>query len=236
MDINDLVKLLPSIIAETIEDIYLINKNKDESYHIQYEGRKILVEQPEFYNTFINYINDIDPSLINEIETKETVKKFTNNYMIDVITQGEYKIVIINDCNIEEEASSDYKILIADDSNIIINFFTKIFKDRFKILTATNGDEAIKLFEANKDDKLVGCFFDLQMPVKNGYEVLDYFKQNNLFGSYPVSVISGEDSGDTITELTTKYKIVDMLQKPFNNDSVTNIVNKTVSLSPNYKG
>ena len=74
------------------------------------------------------------------------------------------------------------------------------------------------------------------MPVKNGYEVLDYFNANNLFGTYPVSVISGEDSGDTITELTNKYKIVDMLQKPFNNDSVTNIVNKTVSLSPNYKG
>ena len=100
MDINDLVKLLPSIIAETIEDIYLISKEKDESYHIQYEGRKILVEQPEFYNTFINYMNDIDPTLIGLIETQDTVKKFTNNYMIDVISQGEYKVVIINDCNI----------------------------------------------------------------------------------------------------------------------------------------
>ena len=236
MDINDLVKLLPSIIAETIEDIYLINKEKDESYHIQYEGRKILVEQPEFYNTFINYINDIDSTLINEIETKETVKKFTNNYMIDVITQGEYKIVIINDCNIEVESNNEYKLLIADDSNIIINFFTKIFKDKFNIIAASNGEEAIKLFEENKDDKLVGCFFDLQMPIKNGYEVLDYFKENNLFGLYPVSVISGEDDGANIAALTNNYKIVDMLQKPFNNESITNIVNKTISLSPNYKG
>ena len=74
------------------------------------------------------------------------------------------------------------------------------------------------------------------MPVKNGYEVLDYFAQNNLFGDYPVSVISGEDSSSSITELMNKYKIVDMLQKPFNEESVTNIVNKTVSLSPKYKG
>lgn len=235
MDINDLVKLLPSIIAETIEDIYLINKGKDESYHIQYEGRKILVEQPEFYNTFVNYINDIDSTLIGEIESQETVKRFTNNYMIDVITQGEYKIVIINDCNLEKEVSSEYSLLIADDSNIIINFFTKIFKERFNIIPASNGEEAIKLFEENKDT-IVGCFFDLQMPVKNGYEVLDYFKENNLFGLYPTSVISGEDSSDNIKELTEKYNIVDMLQKPFNNESITNIVNKTISLSPNYKG
>ena len=235
MDINDLVKLLPSIIAETIEDIYLINKGKDESYHIQYEGRKILVEQPEFYNTFVNYINDIDSTLIGEIESQETVKRFTNNYMIDVITQGEYKIVIINDCNLDKETTSEYSLLIADDSNIIINFFTKIFKDRFNIIPASNGEEAIKLFEENKDT-IIGCFFDLQMPVKNGYEVLDYFKANNLFGTYPTSVISGEDSSDNIKELTENYNIVDMLQKPFNNESITNIVNKTISLSPNYKG
>ena len=74
------------------------------------------------------------------------------------------------------------------------------------------------------------------MPVKNGYEVLDYFKANNLFASYPVSVISGEDDGDNIAALTENYHIVDMLQKPFNNESITNIVNKTISLSPNYKG
>ena len=155
--------------------------------------------------------------------------------MIDVITSGDYKIIVlVNDCNIEEEKKG-CSVLIADDSTIITNFFTKIFKDRFDIIVASNGEEAIQKFEENKDT-IVGCFFDLQMPVKNGYEVLDYFNENNLFGTYPVSVISGEDSSDTITELTNKYKIVDMLQKPFNNDSVTNIVNKTISLSPNYKG
>jgi CheY-like chemotaxis protein len=234
MELNDLVKSLPTIIAGTIEDIYLINKNTNESYYIKYEGTSIKVEQPQEYSVFIEYIDRIAPGLLNKIEGQPVVKEFINNYMIDVITSGDYKIVLVNDCNIEEEAKS-YSVLIADDSTIITNFFTKIFKERFNVIVAQNGEEAIQKFEANKDS-IVGCFFDLQMPVKNGYEVLDYFNANNLFGTYPVSVISGEDSGDTITELTNKYKIVDMLQKPFNNDSVTNIVNKTVSLSPNYKG
>ena len=234
MELNDLVKSLPTIIAGTIEDIYLINKNTNESYYIKYEGTSIKVEQPQEYSVFIEYIDRIAPGLLNKIEGQPIVKEFINNYMIDVITSGDYKIVLVNDCNIEEE-TKNYSVLIADDSTIITNFFTKIFKERFNVIVAQNGEEAISKFEANKDS-IVGCFFDLQMPIKNGYEVLDYFNENNLFGTYPVSVISGEDSGDTITELTTKYKIVDMLQKPFNNDSVTNIVNKTVSLSPNYKG
>ena len=234
MELNDLVKSLPTIIAGTIEDIYLINKNTNESYYIKYEGTSIKVEQPQEYSVFIEYIDRIAPGLLNKIEGQPVVKEFINNYMIDVITSGDYKIVLVNDCNIEEE-TNNYSVLIADDSTIITNFFTKIFKERFNVIVAQNGEEAISKFEANKDS-IVGCFFDLQMPIKNGYEVLDYFNENNLFGTYPVSVISGEDSGDTITELTTKYKIVDMLQKPFNNDSVTNIVNKTVSLSPNYKG
>lgn len=235
MELNELVKTLPSVIATTIEDIYLINKKTNESFYITYEGNKIKVQQPEPYNVFIEYISKIDSSLLSEIESKDVVKKFVNNYMIDVLTSGDYKIVLINDCNIDDTDKHEYSLLIADDSNIIIKFFTKIFSERFKIIAASNGDEAIQLFEENKDT-IIGCFFDLQMPVKNGYEVLNYFKENNLFGTYPTSVISGEDSSDSIKELTENYNIVDMLQKPFTNDSITSIVNKTISLSPNYKG
>ena len=234
MELKEIVKSLPGVIAATIEDIYLVNKNTNESYYIKYEGSKIIVEEPQDYNIFVEYINKIDPTLLNEIETKETVKKFVNNYMFDIVSQGDFKLVLVNDCNIEEE-KKEYAVIIADDSTIITNFFTKIFKERFNVIVASNGEEAIKLFEENKAN-IIGCFVDLQMPVKNGYEVLDYFKENNLFAQYPVSVISGEDGTSTITELMSKYGIVDMLQKPFNNESVTNIVNKTISLSPNYKG
>ncbi len=234
MEIGELVKSLPSVIAATIEDIYVVNKTTNESYYVKYEGTTIKVEQPQDYNIFVEYINKIDPNLLTEIENKGSIKKFVNNYMIDIISSGDFKIVLVNDCNVEEEKKG-YSVLIADDSTIITNFFTKIFKERFNVITAANGEEAIRLFEENKDS-IVGCFFDLQMPVKNGYEVLDYFQANNLFSLYPVSVISGEDGTATINELMSKYRIVDMLQKPFNNESVTNIVNKTVSLSPNYKG
>ena len=234
MELESLIRTLPTIIAGTIEDIYLINKNTNESFYIKYEGTSIKVEQPQDYNVFIEYINGIAPGLLDKIEGQVQVKEFINNYVIDVVTSGDFKLVLVNDCNKNEE-KKEQSVLIADDSTIITNFFTKIFKERFNVLTASNGDEAIKVFEVNKDN-IVGCFFDLQMPVKNGYEVLDYFNQNNLFGEYPVSVISGEDSSSSINELMNKYKIVDMLQKPFNNESVTNIVNKTVSLSPKYKG
>ena len=152
MEISELVKSLPSVIAATIEDIYLVNKKTNESFYIKYEGSTIRVEQPQDYSIFIEYINKIDPNLLVEIENKGTVKKFVNNYMIDIITSGDYKIVLVNDCNIEEE-KKDYSVLIADDSTIIINFFTKIFKEKFNVISAANGEEAIRLFEENKDRK-----------------------------------------------------------------------------------
>ena len=66
------------------------------------------------------------------------------------------------------------------------------------------------------------------MPGVNGFEVLDYLKENDLFNKYPVSIITGADDRDTITR-AFEYKIVDMLQKPFNERDVKRIVERTIS-------
>ena len=81
----------------------------------------------------------------------------------------------------------------------------------------------------------MGAFLDLQMPKKNGYEVLDYFSENDLFKQIPVSIISGEDTKDGIAKATSIPGVVDMLQKPFNAESARAIVNKTISFSSKYK-
>ena len=69
---------------------------------------------------------------------------------------------------------------------------------------------------------------DLNMPNVNGFEVLDYFKNNDLFKKVPVSIITGEGSKDIIEKAFT-YPIVDVLMKPFNELNVESIVNKTIS-------
>ena len=66
------------------------------------------------------------------------------------------------------------------------------------------------------------------MPKYDGFQVLEYFKTNNLFNKIPISIISGDDTKDTIDK-AFKYDIVDMLNKPFSKDNILNIVNKTVN-------
>ena len=68
---------------------------------------------------------------------------------------------------------------------------------------------------------------DLNMPKVDGFAVLDYMKENKLLKKMPVSIISGDSSKETI-DRAFKYEIVDMLEKPFNDQSVKMIIEKTL--------
>ena len=119
-------------------------------------------------------------------------------------------------------------ILVVDDSNIIRNFVKRVFSEEYNVGTANDGDEAIKIIKANKDnDFIVTILLDLNMPKVDGFAVLDYMKENKLLKKMPVSIISGDSSKETI-DRAFKYEIVDMLEKPFNDQSVKMIIEKTL--------
>lgn len=120
----------------------------------------------------------------------------------------------------------DKAILVVDDSSIIRNFIEKIFDNEFKVINASDGKEAIDVINNSKDN-IIGVLLDLNMPNVNGFEVLNYFKENDLFNKFAVSIITGEDTKETISKAFT-YPIVDVLTKPFNERDVKRIVDKTI--------
>lgn len=121
----------------------------------------------------------------------------------------------------------DKTILVVDDSNVVRNFVYKIFNSEYDVLIANDGKEALDIIRANVDDKIVGVLLDLNMPNVDGFQVLDFFKQANLFNRIPVAIITGEGTQDNIQK-AYQYPIVDMLQKPFNEVNVKNIVDKLI--------
>lgn len=127
------------------------------------------------------------------------------------------------------ENNKDKAILVVDDSDIIRNFIHKIFKDDFDIIVATDGKEALTIAD-NKEEqnRIVAMLLDLNMPNVDGFEVLDYFKNENIFKKIPVSIITGVDDKESI-EKAYKYDIVDILLKPFNEKDVKKIVEKTIN-------
>jgi len=128
----------------------------------------------------------------------------------------------------KENAYTEKTILVVDDSNIIRNFTKRIFEGKYGVGTAKNGQEAIDIIAANKDNEnIVAILLDLNMPKVDGFAVLQYMQDNDLFDNVPVSIISGDSSKETIDK-AYKYPIIDMLEKPFNENDVKRVVEKTI--------
>lgn len=117
-------------------------------------------------------------------------------------------------------------ILIADDSKLVGNFASKILSTKYRVVLAYDGEETLNIINSHKYN-IKALLLDLNMPKMDGFEVLEYFKKNNLFEKVPVSIITGEDSKDMINKAFT-YNIVDMLVKPFSNQDILRVVEKTI--------
>lgn len=116
-------------------------------------------------------------------------------------------------------------IIVADDSSIVQKIIGESLKDEFTVLKAEKGTDVISLLMNNYNMNIVGVLLDLNMPESDGFMVLNYFKDNNLFKRYPVVIISGDDTKETIEKAFT-YHIVDMLNKPFSIERVKDMVKK----------
>lgn len=163
----------------------------------------------------ISYIYDHYDELIEETNR---IISLTSSYLGKEIIQKPEET---------KKGPKDKAILVVDDSDLITNFISKIFNDTFEVIMAHDGKEAIDILTTTIDNKISGILLDLNMPNIDGFEVLDYFKDNNLFTKYPVSIITGADDRSSIDRAFT-YPIIDMLQKPFNERDVKRVVEKTV--------
>ena len=122
----------------------------------------------------------------------------------------------------------DEAILVIDDSNLVANFIKKIFDNKYDVYIANDGAKAIEIINGGNADRIKCCLLDLNMPNVNGFEVLDYFQKNNLFYKMPVSIITGNDTADSVKNVFN-YPIVDLLTKPFNERDIRRIIEKTLN-------
>ena len=169
------------------------------------------------YYYVASHIND----LINETNKAILLVK---EYISSDEEGGTKEKTIVN----EKDVFNQKTILVVDDSNIIRNFVKRIFSDKYNVGVAGDGEEAIRIIEANKDNDFIETILlDLNMPKVDGFAVLEFMKKNNLFKKMPVSIISGDSSKETI-DCAFTFDIVDMLEKPFNEQSVRMVIEKTL--------
>jgi CheY-like chemotaxis protein/HPt (histidine-containing phosphotransfer) domain-containing protein len=225
-DIETYNDILGDFIDGYDEKIGLIKKYKEESDMPNYA---IQVHSLKSDAKYLGMKELADISYEHELKSKANDEAYVNENIRALleIANKYYNIAReylgkANDLESGETKMEGKAILIADDSTIIRNIAEKMINGAYTLLHATDGNEAIKVVSENKDN-LCGLLLDLNMPNVDGFEVLKYFKENNLFTTIPVVIITGDDSKETIMK-AFDYPIVDVLAKPFNENDVKRVL------------
>lgn len=206
-------------IADMANYAILVHSLKSDARYFGFEKLADLAYQHEMESKSNNmyYVTDHFDELMAEANRiVHLVKQYLGREDANTVSKAEATPVV-----------KEQKILVVDDSNIVSNFIKKIFNNTFDVVIANDGKEALDIVNSNTDGKIVGMLLDLNMPNVDGFEVLDYFKAHDLFKQVPVSIITGDSSKEVIDRAFT-YPIIDMLQKPFNEVNIKNIVEKTI--------
>jgi len=82
------------------------------------------------------------------------------------------------------------KVLVADDDELLRGFYSKVLQaEGFESVLAADGDEAIEILE--KDNDFVLAIIDLLMPVRTGWELIEYIKKDEKLKKIPVIALTG---------------------------------------------
>ena len=82
------------------------------------------------------------------------------------------------------------RVLIVDDDNLLRDFYVKVINgEGFEAVAASNGDEAIEVLNLNSDFSL--AIIDLLMPIRTGWELIEYMKEEDDFKDIPIIALTG---------------------------------------------
>ena len=101
-------------------------------------------------------------------------------------------------------------ILLLDDKESIAKVVAVYLSGEYDVDNALKGIQWLQ--EGNKPDLIIS---DIRMPVMRGDEFLEYVKNNELFKSFPVIILSSEESTSERIRLL-EVGASDYIVKPFN--------------------
>lgn len=103
-------------------------------------------------------------------------------------------------------------VVVCDDDQILVSIVKVVLtKNNFQVYTANNGDAAVKLIRSAKPQLV---FLDLDMPEKNGFEVLKELGAPDFPSLYKI-VISGHEDASS-RERALSLGANEVWVKPFN--------------------
>ena len=121
------------------------------------------------------------------------------------------------------------KILVVDDEEMMIKLITKVLSEKYEVLTASSGEEAIKIFEESKPDLILS---DLLMPGMSGFEMHERLQQ--IYSEKIPIMYMTADEGVELEGMGFDRGAMDFIRKPFRSDvllrRINNILNNIVQI------
>ena len=121
-----------------------------------------------------------------------------------------------------------YNILLVDDSNVVKAVLMKILAGSSltinQVFDAANGVEALKTLNANEIDLVIT---DINMPVMDGFELIERMHLDLMLKNIPVIVISTEGSLTRVSYLE-EMGIRGYVRKPFVAGDILSVINEVL--------
>ncbi len=113
--------------------------------------------------------------------------------------------------------SNTPQLLLIDDNEDMLTYLSSVLSDNYKITTASNGQEGIKVARAIIPDIIIS---DVMMPGIDGLELLDTLKSDELTNHIPIILLTAKGSNKSKIE-GLKLRADDYISKPFTEDELS---------------
>lgn len=179
-------------------------------------------------------------SLVNTLGGKVTVASERKKYTEFTVTlpSADEKMVEVEDPALNPElydlmeadegyhtAPRDMTIIVVDDEKAIRDLVADILSDRYKVLQASDGKEAVELISHGLPDLVIT---DIAMPGMNGIELCRYLKENEITRNIPIVFLSFmSDIQNEISSFETGGEA--FIPKPFYPRHLNAVVGKILS-------
>ena len=167
----------------------------------------------------------------NEIKryTDSIVVKSANsqNRLLDEVDMFLHRVKVPKTKNGKEISLSNIdfngnKILVVDDDMRNTYVIMEILEEKgATIITAGDGEEALKMLENNPDTKVI--LMDIMMPVMDGYEATKKIKSNDKTKNIPVIAVTAKAMNED-KEKCLEAGADDFLTKPLNLDTFPGVI------------
>ncbi len=159
-----------------------------------------------------------------DIEDKFRNKNIVDYILKDGVTALHYASTVVN----RIIKNKHIKVLVVDDSKTFLRQTSDLI-DRYKLipLTSTNGEDALKILEENKDIKIV--LTDYLMPIMDGIELTKRIRSKYTKHELCV-IVTSSDSNSRIPSKFLKLGANDFLYKGFSKEEFFVRINSNLEI------